>query len=98
MATFIVLGNWTDQGARSAQDTVARAQQVREAASGLGIEMQQIWWTMGRYDVVAIFEAPDDETATALMVAAARAGSVRTETLRAFDGDEVKAILDKVKA
>jgi uncharacterized protein with GYD domain len=96
MATFVVLGSWTDQGARAAKDTVARSEAVRETARKLGGEVKQVYWTMGRYDVMAITEAPDDETATAIAVAIGSPGMVRSETLRAFDADEMTAILAKL--
>jgi uncharacterized protein with GYD domain len=96
MATFVVLGSWTEQGARAAKDTVTRAEAVRQMARNLGGEVRQIYWTMGRYDVIAITEAPDDETATAIAVAIAGSGAVRSETLRAFGADEMTAILGKL--
>jgi uncharacterized protein with GYD domain len=96
MATFVVLGSWTDQGARAAKDTVKRTEAVRQTARQLGGEVKQVYWTMGRYDVMAITEAPDDETATAIAVAIGSPGFVRSETLRAFDADEMMAILAKI--
>lgn len=97
MATYVVLGSWTDQGARAAKDTVGRADVVRETARKLGGEVKQIYWTLGRYDVMAITEAPDDETATAIAIAISAPGMVRSETLRAFDADEMTAILAKLR-
>ncbi|MGH2616667.1 MAG: GYD domain-containing protein [Thermomicrobiales bacterium] len=96
MATFVVLGSWTDEGARAARDTVKRAEVAREAARKLGGDITHIWWTMGHYDLVAILEAPDDETATAIMVAISGSGMVRSETLRAFDAQALTGILAKV--
>ena len=96
MATYVVLSSWTDQGARGAKETVQRAEAVQETARKLGGEVKQLFWTMGRYDVVAITEAPDDETATAMAVAIAGSGAVRSETLRAFDADEMTRILAKL--
>jgi len=49
--------------------------------------------TLARYDLVEIFEAPDDETAYAILLDLARHGSVRTETLRAFTRDEAETIV-----
>lgn len=96
MATFVVLGSWTNEGARAAKETVTRAEKVRQLAQSLGGEIKQIYWTMGRYDVMAILEAPDDETATAIAVGIGGAGMVRSETMRAFDADEVTGILAKL--
>jgi uncharacterized protein with GYD domain len=58
--------------------------------------MKDLYWTLGPHDVVAIAEAPDDETATAFALAAGAQGSIRSTTLRAFDREEVKGILAKV--
>ena len=96
MATFVVLGSWTAEGARAAKDTVARAEQVRDLVHGLGGNVIHVFWLMGRYDAMAIWEAPDEETATAISVAIASAGMVRTETLRAFDATEMAQILSKL--
>ena len=96
MATFVVLGNWTAEGARGAKDTVARSEQVRETARRLGGEVTHVFWLMGRYDAMAIWEAPDEETATAISLAIASAGMVHTETLRAFTADEMTSILGKL--
>ena len=50
--------------------------------------MTQIYWTMGKYDVVAIIEAPDDASATAFALAIGMAGNIRMQTLKAFSKDE----------
>ena len=50
----------------------------------------------GRYDLVEIFEAPDDETAAAVGLRAGMVGAVRTETLRAYDAEEMGRILAKL--
>ncbi len=66
MATFVVLGSFTDQGVRNAKDTTKRADAFREMARKAGVTVKDVYWTLGRFDVVAVIEAPDDETATAL--------------------------------
>jgi uncharacterized protein with GYD domain len=97
MATYIVLSSFTDQGIRSVKDTTKRADAVRESASKFGVKVTQIYWTLGSYDVVAIFEAPDDASITALALTLGSSGNVRTQVLRAFDRDEMKGILGKLK-
>ena len=96
MATYIALSNFTDQGARSVKDTVKRADAVQEAAGKVGAKMTQIFWTQGAYDVVAIIDAPDDQSATAFALAIGMAGNIRTQTLRAFSKDEMSGILAKL--
>ena len=96
MATFIALGNFTDQGIRNVKDSVKRADAVKEAAQKAGITMKEIVWTLGSYDMVVTFEAPDDAAMTAFALAIGSAGNVRTQTLRAFNRSEMSAILAKV--
>jgi uncharacterized protein with GYD domain len=96
MATYIVLASFTDQGVRTVKDTTKRADTVRETARKMGIETKSLYWTVGKYDVVATFEAPDDASMTALSLSIAGAGSVRTQTMRAFTKDEMNAVVGKL--
>ena len=96
MATYIVLSSFTDQGVRNVKDTTKRADAVRELAKKFGATAKEIFWTLGRYDVVAIFEAPDDVSMTALGLALGAAGNVRTQTLRAFSKEEMNGVLAKL--
>jgi uncharacterized protein with GYD domain len=96
MATYIVLSSFTDQGIRTVKDTTKRADAVRETARKMGVETKALYWTVGKYDVVATFEAPDDATMTALSLAISSSGNVRTQTLRAFTKEEVTGILAKL--
>ncbi len=96
MATYIALGNFTEQGIRNVRDTVKRADAVREAAQKAGLTMKDIMWTLGAYDMVVTFEAPDDASITSFALAIGAAGNVRTQTLRAFNRSEMTAILGKL--
>jgi len=96
MASYIVLSSFTDQGIRSVKDTTKRADHVREMAKKFGATMKDIYWTLGAYDVVAIFDAPDESAMTALGLALGAEGNVRTQTMRAFGKDEMNGILRKL--
>jgi len=96
MATYITLTSFTDQGIRGVKDTTKRAEAVKKAAKKLGITMKDIRWTLGAYDMVVMFEAPDDASMTALGLAIGKAGNVRTQTMRAFSAAEMDKILAKV--
>jgi uncharacterized protein with GYD domain len=48
---------------------------------------------MGRYDMVVVAEAPDDEAMAKIALAISSGGAVRTETLRAFPEDEYREIV-----
>ena len=95
MATFVVLANFTDQGVANVKNTIERADAFRHMAEKVGAKVKDIYWTLGTRDVVAIVEAPDDETATALALSVSSRGNVRSETLRAFSFDQMKQILGK---
>lgn len=96
MATYITLANFTEQGIHSVKDTTKRATAVQEAAKKFGASMSQIYWTMGAYDLIAVVEAPDDLSASAFSLAIGMAGNIRGQTLRAFNKDEMNAILSKL--
>ena len=96
MPTYLVLMNWTDQGIRADKETVRRREQADALAKKYGARIEQVYWTMGQYDSVIILEAPDDESASAFVLAVTGAGNLRTSTLRAFDHDEMQAILNRV--
>ncbi len=96
MATYIVLTSFTDQGVRSVKDTAKRADAVKEQAKKFGVTAKEFYWTLGSYDVVAIFDAPDDASITALGLAIAGGGNVRTQTMRAFSREEMNGVLAKL--
>ena len=93
MPAYVTLFNWTEQGVRNAKDTAKRAQAAREAWEKAGGRFIGIWWTLGQYDGVVIHEAPDDETATRLLIATGMVGNIRTNTMRAFGEDEIESLL-----
>ena len=88
MPTYIVLGSFTEQGLRNIKDSPTRAATVSDMAKKAGASLKDTYWTLGQYDFVAIFEAPDDVTMTALGASIGKLGNVRTQTLRAFTGAE----------
>jgi uncharacterized protein with GYD domain len=96
MATYIVLGQFTDQGIRTVKNSSQRASQVAEMAKGMGCEMKEVFWTLGQYDIVAVVDAPDDQSFTAFGLALCSAGNVRTQSLRAFTKSELGSIMSKM--
>jgi uncharacterized protein with GYD domain len=49
--------NWTDQGIRNAKQTIERTD-GGELAEKHGVKLEQVYWTVGAYDMVTIFKAP----------------------------------------
>jgi uncharacterized protein with GYD domain len=95
MPTYISLINWTDQGIRTVTETIQRADRAAELANKHGCSMQ-LYWTVGPYDLVAVTEAPDDESVSAFTLEAASGGAIRTSVLRAYDREEMSAILERL--
>jgi uncharacterized protein with GYD domain len=96
MPTYVVLMNWTDQGVRTVKDTVQRREQADALAERHGARIEQVYWTVGPYDIVAILDAPDDESVTAVMLELGSGGNLRTTTLRAYDREEMSDILQRL--
>jgi len=95
MPTYVSLINFTEKGVAGFKDTVDRAEAGQALAGAFGGALKEIYWTLGPYDIVAVSEAPDDESATAFALTLASQGNVRTTTMRAFDADEMKGIIAK---
>jgi uncharacterized protein with GYD domain len=93
MHTYIWLVNWTDQGIRNLKETTKRAKSFKEMAEKKGVKVKEILWTMGRYDLVLVIDAPNDETISSLTLALGMSGNVKTETLKSFSAQEMDQIL-----
>ena len=93
MPSYVSLFNWTDQGIRNAKDTVKRAQAARKAFEEAGCKMIDLYWTIGQYDVVVIFEAPDNDTAYKLALSTCMQGNVKTVTMPAMNEADMTKIL-----
>ncbi len=96
MATYVMLGNFTDQGVRNVKETRKRADAFRDLSERAGVTVKEMFWCLGQYDLIAIVDAPDEETATALTLSVASLGNIRTQSLRAFSSDEMNRILAKM--
>jgi uncharacterized protein with GYD domain len=98
MPTFITLINFTDQGARAIRDTAQRANAFKSEAAKAGVNVKQVYWTMGGFDGVIILEAESEKAAAAVLFDLAAKGNVHTQTLRAFDEPEINDLLGAGRA
>jgi uncharacterized protein with GYD domain len=96
MPTYVTLMNWTDQGIRNVRDTVNRREQADALAEKHGAKIEQVYWTVGPYDLVTIVEAPDDESVTAMLLELGTGGNLRTTTLRAYGSEQMSGILQRL--
>jgi uncharacterized protein with GYD domain len=96
MPTFMILGKLTEQGARNIKESPKREEAFRQACEKQNVRVKDVYRTMGRYDLAAIVDAPDDVTMSAILYSIGSLGNVRTETLRAFTQQETEAALSRV--
>jgi uncharacterized protein with GYD domain len=93
MPTYITLYRYTQQGVQNIKESPDRVAAAKETARSMGLEIKGVYLTMGQYDLVAVGEAPDDETATKFALALASRGNVSTETLRAYTEEEFRSLV-----
>jgi uncharacterized protein with GYD domain len=96
VATYISLVQFTDKGILAAKETTKRITEWASKVKSSGVSIKGMYWTLGEYDQVCVFEAPDDETAASVLLAADILGNIRTRTLRAFTSSEMEKILSRV--
>ena len=94
--TYISLVKFTEKGIQNAKQTTQRLDAWAAKVQSMGVTIKQMYWTLGEYDQVCIFEAPDDETAASVLLAADMLGNIRTQTMRAFTAAEMDKILAKI--
>jgi uncharacterized protein with GYD domain len=93
---YVTLMRWTTQGVAGLPAWRERVEDGERVIADAGGRLVGVYVTLGRYDVVEIFEAPDDETAAEVMMKLQRTGAEHTETLRAFTREEAEAIVRKL--
>ena len=96
MPHYISLMRWTTAGRAGLpawRDRVEDGERLIEEAGG---KLVGVWVTFGRYDVVEVFEAPDDSVALEIVTKLGAAGAEETETLRAFTREEAEGIIRKL--
>jgi uncharacterized protein with GYD domain len=96
MITYIGLLNFTEKGLQSIKDTTKRAAAAKETAKKHGVNLRDMFWTVGKYDLVCVLEAEDEASLVAFNVGLAQQGNVRTQSLRAFSAGEMDKVLAKL--
>ena len=96
MKTYIALVNWTQKGIQEIKESPTRLDKAKAIIAEVGGEMKSFYMTVGRYDMVAIIEAPDDATYARIMLSMGSKGGVRTDSLSAFPEDEYRKIIAEI--
>ena len=97
MATYILLGNFTDQGIKNVKDTTKRVQDFKEMATKAGATVKEVFWCHGQFDTVAILEVPSSEIASAIALSVGSLGNIHTQLRRAFTEEDMQVILGKME-
>ena len=97
MSTYIMLANWTDQGARNVKDSPRRLDAAKKALEDVGGEFRSFFMTMGDFDMVGIYEAPDDAVAARFTLQVGQLGNIRTRTLKAFPESAYREIIASLR-
>jgi len=84
MTTYIMLMNWTEQGAKNVRDSPKRLDAARKQLGDMGGSFKAFYLTMGEYDMVAVVEAPDDAVLARFALMLAASGNLKSRTLKAF--------------
>jgi uncharacterized protein with GYD domain len=93
MPSYLALVNWTEQGIRNVKDSPKRLDQAKKLIESNGGRMIFFYMTMGQYDLVTLYEAPNDDAAARVSLQLGMGGNVRTTTLKAFTEDEYRKII-----
>ena len=96
MSHYVILVNFTDRGIKNVKDSPKRAEAFRSAVEKKGGKVSNLYYTLGKHDIVAIVEAPNDEAIASVLYATGSLGNVRTRTLKAFPMSEAAKIIEKL--
>jgi len=97
MTTYIMLANYTDTGAKNITESARRLVAARKLLKDMGGQFKTFFLTMGHYDIVAEYEAPDDAVAARFSLQISALGNVRVQTLKAFPESAYREIIASLK-
>src|SRR5437879_932542 len=93
MTTYIGLVNYTDAGMRHIKESPKRLDQAKALLREMGGELKAFYMTMGAFDIVYIYEAPDDAVSARFSLLLGSLGNVRTTTMKAFPESAYRQII-----
>jgi uncharacterized protein with GYD domain len=93
MPTYIAFLKWTSQGLQNIKQSPSRLDAARKGFEAAGVNMKDFYMVTGRYDMVAVCEAPDDTALAKAILSSTAQGSITSETCRAFTEDEYRRII-----
>ena len=95
MPTYVSLIHWTDLGIKNYKDTTSRAADFTKLVESSGGRVRELLWTVGECDIVTVVDFPDEESGVAALLQVGSLGNIRSNTMRAFNADEMTSIIGK---
>ena len=97
MTTYIILLNWTEQGAKNLRESPRRLDAARKSLEDMGGSIKEFYLTMGETDLVAVCEAPDDAVMARFTLALGMSGNVRSRTMKAFPETAYRELIGSLR-
>jgi len=97
MSLYVTLYKFTDQGRKTVKESPKRMRDVISRLEKMpGVKVHQALYTSGRYDIVVVTEAPNEEVANTVALTVMTGGNVVGETLHAFTIGDIEKVVSKV--
>ena len=97
MPTYVMLANWTEQGMRAINDSPKRIDAAKKTLEEMGGQFRSVYMTMGDYDLIIIYDAPDDAVAARFTLMLGKLGNVRTTSMKAFPEEAYRQIVNSLR-
>lgn len=97
MPNYVMLANWTDQGMRAIDESPKRIDAARKTLEEMGGRFLSVFMTMGQYDLVITYDAPDDAVAARLSLILGKLGNVKTVSMKAFPEEAYRQIVNTLR-
>jgi uncharacterized protein with GYD domain len=91
--TYINLVSRADQGIMNIKEAPQRVDACKKVIEAAGGKLTGFYLTMGKYDIVTIIDAPNDEALANITLSTGSKGSIRTETLKAFTEEQFRSMV-----
>jgi uncharacterized protein with GYD domain len=93
MPTYIAMLKWTPQGLQNIKNSTSRLDAARKGFAAAGATMKDFYMVTGKYDMIAVVDAPDDVTLAKAILGSTSQGNITSETCRAFTEEEYRQIM-----
>jgi uncharacterized protein with GYD domain len=97
MPTYVMLANWTDQGLKAIADGPRRLDVAKKTLGDMGGHFRELYMTMGEFDLVGIYDAPDDAVAARYILLLGQLGNIRTRSMKAFPEEAYRQIVNSLR-